>query len=61
MKKAISWDGALPRRRYAIFTSILHGNYSIVVKGNDIETAEKWGGFVQWLGPARLAETRKIN
>lgn len=37
-------------RRYAIFTSLLYGDYTIVVRGADIETAPKWGGFVSWLG-----------
>jgi len=37
-------------RRYAIFTSLLYGDYSIVVRGADIETAPRWGGFVCWLG-----------
>lgn len=44
------WDGQLPVRRYAIFTDIIIGNYMIVVSGDDIKTAEKWGGFVAWFG-----------
>ena len=39
-----------PRRRYALFTSIIYGDYMILVKGADIETAPKWGGFVSWVG-----------
>lgn len=37
-------------KRYAIFNSLLYGNYTIVVRNNDLKTAEKWGGFVSWLG-----------
>jgi hypothetical protein len=43
----------LPKRRYAIFSDIIHGEYAIVVKEDDIEYAEKWGAFVSWLGPIR--------
>ena len=50
---------SLPIRRYAIFSSLLHGNYTIVVRGADIATAERWGGFVAWLGSVKPAETRK--
>lgn len=56
----IKWDGNLPIRRYAIFNDILQGNYMIVVRGDDIARAEKWGGFVSWFGGVRLAETRRI-
>ena len=54
----MDWNGELPERRYAIFTDILRGEYAIVLTGRDIETAEKWGGFVRWLGGVRPAETR---
>ena len=37
-------------KRYAILSSILHGDYVIVVRGDDVKTADKWGGFVSWLG-----------
>ena len=57
----ISWNGKLPTRRYAIFTDIIRGHYMIVIKGDDIERAEKWGGFVTWVGGTKDAESRKIN
>lgn len=37
-------------KRYAIFNSIIHGNYMVVIRGADILTAENWGGFVSWCG-----------
>ena len=43
----IKWSGFLPERRYAIFTDIIHGEYMIVVKGNDMITAPNWGGFIK--------------
>ena len=58
---ASGWDGRLPLRRYAIFSDILCGEYAIVVKGDDIARAEKWGGFVSWLGGVRPAETRVVR
>ena len=58
--KTIVWDGYLPVRRYAIFSDILRGNYAIVVRGDDIDRAEKWGGFVSWLGGVRQAEARAL-
>ena len=54
-----AWDGTLPERRYAIFSDILRGNYAIVVKGKDIKKAERWGGFVSWLGGVKEETTRK--
>jgi hypothetical protein len=30
----------------------------IIVKGNDIQTANKWGGFVKWVSDVRPSETR---
>lgn len=39
-----------PRRRYALFTDIIYGDYMILVKGGDIKTAPKWGGFISWVG-----------
>lgn len=40
----------LPRRRYALFSSILRGDYLVVIKEADFDTAEKWGDFVRWFG-----------
>lgn len=57
----INWDGTLPVRRYAIFTDIMRGEYAIVVNGDDIDCAEKWGGFVSWLGGLKPAETRLVR
>lgn len=37
-------------RRYAIFTDVLQGTYMIVVRDRDLQYAEKWGGFVSWVG-----------
>jgi hypothetical protein len=54
----IKWDGNLQARRYAIFTDILRGPYAVVIKGDDIPRAEKWGGFLAWLGGIRPAEKR---
>jgi hypothetical protein len=45
-------------RRYAIFTDTIRGDYTIVVRDGDIARAEKWGGFVSWLGDVKPAETR---
>lgn len=59
--KKIVWDGQLPIRRYAIFNDILRGDYVTVVKDGDIERAEKWGGFVSWLGGVKPAETRDLH
>ena len=57
----MKWDGIIPKRRYAIFTDILRGEYMIVIKGLDLDYAEKWGGFVSWVGGIRPAETRVVN
>ena len=57
----VVWDGYLPLRRYAIFHDLLRGDYAIVVKGEDIGRAEKWGGFVSWLGGARPPTIRAIR
>ena len=57
----IVWDGYLPLRRYAIFRDILRGDYAIVVKGEDIGRAEKWGGFVSWLGSSKPPTIRAIR
>ena len=59
--RMVVWDGYLPTRRYAIFSDILRGDYAIVVQGDDIDRAEKWGGFVSWLGGVRPAETRLVR
>lgn len=58
MKK---WNGKLTVRRYAIFSDLIQGEYAIVVRGDDIARAEKWGGFVAWLGEVRPAETRTVQ
>ena len=57
----IKWDGILPVRRYAIFNDVIRGNYMIVVKGDDINTAEKWGGFISWVGGVRSAEKKDLK
>lgn len=49
----------LVQRKYAMFTDVIRGDYIIVVKGNDIITAPKWGGFVKWIGGLRPHEIRK--
>lgn len=51
----------LPVRRYAIFSDIIRGNYAIVVRGDDIAYAPRWGGFVSWLGGVKPAETRTVR
>ena len=56
----IKWNGVLPVRRYAIFNDIVRGDYMIVVKDEDIDRAEKWGGFVSWLGGVKPAEKRNL-
>ena len=55
------WNGLIPERRYAIFSDLLRGDYMIVVKGNDLITAPKWGGFIKWVGGIRPSETRKLS
>jgi len=45
-----------PARRYAIFTNLFCQDYMIVVRGDDMKTAEKWGGFVCWVGGVRPAD-----
>jgi len=59
--QTIKWDGHIPKRRYAMFTDITHGEYMAVIRGNDILTAPKWGGFVKWIGGIRPSETRQIH
>ena len=61
MGTKIKWDGILPIRRYAIFTDIIRGEYAIVVKGDDISHAEKWGGFVSWLGGVKQPVVRTLK
>jgi len=56
----MNWDGTLPIRRYAIFRNIFGQDYSIAIKGKDLATAEKWGGFVGWLGAVKPAGTRSV-
>lgn len=57
----IDWNGEIPVRRYAIFNSIIYGDYMVVIAGNDINHAEKCGSFVKWVGGIRSSETRKIK
>jgi hypothetical protein len=57
----IQWDGKIPERRYAVFKDHLCQNVGVVVTGNDILTAPKWGNFVKWIGGLRPAETRKVK
>ena len=57
----MAWGGHLPVRRYAIFRDIFQRDYVIVVKGEDIGRAEKWGGFVSWLGKTKPEEHRKAG
>jgi hypothetical protein len=61
----MNWVGNLPRRRYAFFRSVFapnpEGLYLIVVRGADIERAEKWGGFVKWCGGEHKQETRETK
>jgi len=58
--RKIYWDGNLPVRRYAIFCNIFCEHYAVVIKGADINTAHKWGGFVSWLGGVKPAESREV-
>lgn len=51
----------LPIRRYAIFSDIIRGHYAIVVRGDDIARAPKWGGFVSWLGGVKPSEVRTVR
>jgi hypothetical protein len=46
----VQWNGFLPRRRYAIFGDVIIGEYMVIVNGDDIERAPKWGNFVGWFG-----------
>lgn len=50
----------IPERRYAMFTDLIGGNYLLAVKGKDILTAPKWGGFVKWIGGIKKEERRKV-
>lgn len=61
-KMNMGWNGIIPKRRYAFFSSILapEGMVLTVIQGDDIEKAEKWGGFVSWYGPERPAEKRNV-
>lgn len=51
----------IPERRYAIFHSLLHGDYAIVIRKDDFARAPLWGNFACWLGAVKLAETRITN
>jgi len=56
----VYWDGYLPERRYAIFSSF-RGNYAVILVGRGIETAENWQGFVQWLGAVKEPVHRDLK
>lgn len=49
------------RRRYAIFNDLIYGNYMIVVYGDDIERAPKWGGFVCWFGGVKGGNAEQLG
>ena len=51
----------IPERRYAIFTDIICGDYMLVLKGKDILTGPKWGGFVKWFGGIKKEIKRKVG
>lgn len=57
----MKWDGTLPVRRYAIFVNHLYQQYMIVVRGDDVHTAERWGGFVRWVGGVKEVVKRKLD
>jgi hypothetical protein len=44
-----------------VFGDILRGNFLTVIKGKDILTAHKWGGFIRWVGGIRPPEVRNIT
>lgn len=51
----------LPVRRYAVFCDIFGRNHAIVVRGDDIERAPTWGGFVGWLGSVKPPTIRVVS
>ncbi len=55
------WDGKLSERRYAMFGDVVYGDHIIMVTGNDMITAPKWGNFIKWIGKVRPAETRNVK
>ena len=55
------WDIEAHLRDFKFQPFITGGKYAIVVYGDDIETAPKWGNFICWLGGIRPAETRNVN
>ena len=61
MREPETYRIELPARRYAIFESLLRGQYAIVVRGADIEYAPKWGGFVAWLGGEKEATVSSVQ
>lgn len=42
-----------PRKRYALFQDLGHKYMLLVMGEKNIETAPKWGGFIQWVGGDR--------
>lgn len=56
-----TFDFTIPERRYAMFTDIIGGDYLMVMKGRDILTAPKWGGFVRWVGGIKKEEKRSMK
>lgn len=57
----MKWDGYLPRRRIAVFHDCFFKESAVLVTGDDIERAEKWGGFIKWFGPERPEQTLNIK
>lgn len=51
----------IPERRYALFEDLIYGRYALVLTGNDMVTAPKWGNFIKWIGPVKPEEIRKIK
>ncbi len=41
------------RKRYALFQDLGHKYMLLVMGEKNIETAPKWGGFIQWVGGDR--------
>jgi len=56
-----TWEGQLPIRRYALFSDVLYGPKLVIIRGDDIGRAEKWGGFITWLGGVNPPEIRTVT
>jgi hypothetical protein len=41
------------KKRYALFQDLGHQYIILVMGEKNIETAPRWGGFVQWVGGDR--------